>query len=236
MKRELYKKLDIPKQKIDECIKQTAENTNMSISDVINVLAMSDLQDNTIYFYDTQKEYGEFSNFWDTTMHKKKYKSPLKLYIGGKTWSSSEEYYQAIKFKDQGKIGEEYIEILRAATTDAKKYALANQKPVGRYINKWFVDAKKDRRKIVDIITEYKEKGLRIRSDWEDIKDCVMRRAVFGKFNQNSHLRDLLLKTGKCRIVEDSPRDSYWGIGKDGTGKNMLGQILQRTREKLTEK
>lgn len=27
-------------------------------------------------------------------------------------------------------------------------------------------------------------------------------------------------------LVEDSPRDSYWGIGANRNGKNMLGKIL----------
>jgi predicted NAD-dependent protein-ADP-ribosyltransferase YbiA (DUF1768 family) len=33
--------------------------------------------------------------------------------------------------------------------------------------------------------------------------------------------------------VENSPIDYYWGCGKDGSGKNKLGQILMEVREIL---
>ena len=34
-------------------------------------------------------------------------------------------------------------------------------------------------------------------------------------------------------IVEHTENDGYWGDGGDGSGKNMLGQILMRVREEL---
>lgn len=46
---------------------------------------------------------------------------------------------------------------------------------------------------------------------------------------QNSHLKQFLLSTGDDTIVENVP-DSYWGIGKDGNGSNVAGQILQYLR------
>ena len=38
----------------------------------------------------------------------------------------------------------------------------------------------------------------------------------------NTRNRDTLLATGNARIVEHTERDSYWGDGGDGSGKNML--------------
>lgn len=72
-----------------------------------------------------------------------------------------------------------------------------------------------------------------IRLDWEQVKDEVMRQAVLRKFETHADIRDTLLATGDAPIVENAPGDTYWGCGKDGTGKNMLGVILMETRAKL---
>ncbi|MGC1396759.1 MAG: NADAR domain-containing protein [Coleofasciculaceae cyanobacterium] len=36
-------------------------------------------------------------------------------------------------------------------------------------------------------------------------------------------------------MVENAPSDYYWGCGKDGSGKNMLGQILEEVRDILRD-
>lgn len=33
--------------------------------------------------------------------------------------------------------------------------------------------------------------------------------------------------------MENAPRDSYWGCGADGSGKNVLGKILMEVRATL---
>ena len=60
-----------------------------------------------------------------------------------------------------------------------------------------------------------------------------MRKAVLQKFLENRILTDKLLGTGNKYIVEKTKNDYYWGIGEDGSGKNMLGKILMEIREKL---
>ncbi|GCE08624.1 NADAR family protein [Dictyobacter aurantiacus] len=75
-----------------------------------------------------------------------------------------------------------------------------------------------------------------LRSDWESVKDDIMRRAVLHKFEAHAELRDLLLSTGNEEIVENAPGDYYWGIGRDGSGRNMLGQILMEVRSILRER
>jgi ribA/ribD-fused uncharacterized protein len=72
-----------------------------------------------------------------------------------------------------------------------------------------------------------------LRSDWESVKDDVMRKAVRAKFTQHAELRAQLLGTGDAKIVEHTENDSYWGDGGDGSGKNMLGLILMEVRERL---
>jgi ribA/ribD-fused uncharacterized protein len=74
-----------------------------------------------------------------------------------------------------------------------------------------------------------------LRKDWESVKDDVMRKAVLCKFQQHAPLREMLLETGDEDIVENSPIDFYWGCGKDGSGKNMLGKILMEVREQLRQ-
>lgn len=77
-----------------------------------------------------------------------------------------------------------------------------------------------------------------IRKDWDEIKLDVMRKALYGKFSQHAHLKKLLLDTGDAIIIENSPTDSFWGVG--GFGKeaikgqnNWLGFLLVELRDKL---
>lgn len=72
-----------------------------------------------------------------------------------------------------------------------------------------------------------------LRADWESVKDDIMRAAVLAKFTQHSQLQALLLSTQDAVLVEHTVNDSYWGDGGDGSGRNMLGQILMETRKML---
>ena len=72
-----------------------------------------------------------------------------------------------------------------------------------------------------------------IRDDWNDIKLDIMMSALRYKFSQNEELKRYLLNTRDKILVEDSPYDSFWGRGRDGTGLNHLGQCLMRLRDEL---
>ncbi|BDI34031.1 hypothetical protein CCAX7_60820 [Capsulimonas corticalis] len=72
-----------------------------------------------------------------------------------------------------------------------------------------------------------------LRPDWEDVKDDIMYACVLKKFETHPELRERLLSTGDEEIIENAPGDFYWGCGKDGTGKNMLGKILMDIRTAL---
>lgn len=78
-----------------------------------------------------------------------------------------------------------------------------------------------------------RDRNRPLRADWEAVKDDVMRTAVLAKFQAHADIRAILLATGDAEIVENAPHDYYWGIGADGTGRNMLGQILMETRTLL---
>ncbi len=72
-----------------------------------------------------------------------------------------------------------------------------------------------------------------LRSDWEEVKDDIMREALMCKFSTHADIREILLSTGDEEIVENSPIDYYWGCGSNGSGKNMLGKILMEVREMI---
>jgi ribA/ribD-fused uncharacterized protein len=72
-----------------------------------------------------------------------------------------------------------------------------------------------------------------MRPDWDAVKDEVMYRAVRRKFELHPSLRELLLATGDEDILETAPTDYYWGVGREGTGQNRLGKIIERIRAEL---
>lgn len=128
----------------------------------------------------------------------------------GRKWPTSEHYFQAMKFNSAAalNINNEYIitiqEYIRKQSTPSKA-------------------AKEGRRR-----------DLPLRNNWESIKNDIMYQALWYKFTQHIDLRNLLCETKDSILIEDSPIDYYWGCGKEGTGKNMLGKLLMLLREELT--
>ena len=86
-----------------------------------------------------------------------------------------------------------------------------------------------------DAANKGRERTRPLRPDWEQVKDDIMRKAVLRKFETHAEIREILLATGDEEIVENAPGDYYWGCGKDGNGKNMLGKILVEVRELLRD-
>lgn len=69
--------------------------------------------------------------------------------------------------------------------------------------------------------------------NWEDIKLGIMEEIIHAKCEQNPYVRQKLLETLDVEIIEDSPKDSFWGWGADRKGRNELGKIWMRLREEL---
>jgi len=88
----------------------------------------------------------------------------------------------------------------------------------------------------MDVAIKGRDRSLPLRKDWDKVKDNIMRKAVFEKFSQNEDIRHILLSTIDEELIECTTSDYYWGCGKNGTGKNMLGIILMEVRELLKEK
>jgi ribA/ribD-fused uncharacterized protein len=60
-----------------------------------------------------------------------------------------------------------------------------------------------------------------------------MLKGLRAKFSQNNNLSALLINTKNIKLEENSSWDSYWGIGKNGNGKNRMGYLLSTVRSEL---
>ncbi len=80
-----------------------------------------------------------------------------------------------------------------------------------------------------------RERSRPLRSDWEEVKDEVMRTAIKAKVKQHDSIKNILTSTGNCILIEHTKNDSYWADGGDGSGKNMLGIILMEVRNSLED-
>ncbi|MDD5145378.1 MAG: NADAR family protein [Candidatus Pacebacteria bacterium] len=70
-------------------------------------------------------------------------------------------------------------------------------------------------------------------SDWADKKIAIMEDIVRHKLKQNPYVMHKLLQTGKRKIIEDSPKDDFWGWGKKRNGRNELGKIWMKLRGEI---
>jgi len=75
-----------------------------------------------------------------------------------------------------------------------------------------------------------------INPDWSRTKFDRMRNVLRAKFTQHEDLKELLLSTGKARLVEvgrtDNQVNRTWGE-VNGKGLNMLGVLLMEVREEI---
>ena len=74
-----------------------------------------------------------------------------------------------------------------------------------------------------------------VRADWDAIKERVMRAATRAKFQQNPVALAALQKTNMRTLVYQNKGDSFWGTGRDGQGRNRLGEILMEVRRELRD-
>lgn len=148
-----------------------------------------------------------FSNF---------YIAPFQL--DGKNWETTEHYYQAMKTLD-----EDEREDIRLG------YLLGTSRAIK--INLLKGNIKRD-----SSPGYAKKQGgnvMKLREDWEEVKEDVMRKALRAKFEIHAGLREKLLSTGDATLIEASPGDYYWGEGQAKIGKNRLGVLLMELREAL---
>ncbi len=69
--------------------------------------------------------------------------------------------------------------------------------------------------------------------NWEDIKIDIMEDICRHKLQQHEYVQRKLLQTKDVPLVEDSPKDPFWGWGIDKNGRNELGKVWMRLRDKF---
>lgn len=75
-------------------------------------------------------------------------------------------------------------------------------------------------------------RAIKLRPDWEEVKDEVMEQVLRAKFSV-SEMAQQLLDTGDALLIEGNPYgDTYWGVC-NGIGQNRLGQLLMKIRTEL---
>ncbi|MBU2539781.1 NADAR family protein [Patescibacteria group bacterium] len=68
---------------------------------------------------------------------------------------------------------------------------------------------------------------------WHDEKVKIMEQILKAKAKQHEDVREALKRTGSRQIIENSPVDSFWGIGPDKRGQNVVGEIWMKIRDGL---
>ena len=75
-------------------------------------------------------------------------------------------------------------------------------------------------------------RSLRLRPDWEKIKEDVMLDLLRQKYRVEP-FRSLLLRTGSAELIEGNRHgNTYWGVC-EGVGKNRLGYLTMQVRSEL---
>lgn len=70
-----------------------------------------------------------------------------------------------------------------------------------------------------------------VSSEFHAIKIKIMEEILRAKADQHEKVRKLLKESGTKTIVENSPIDSFWGVGPDGNGENALGKLWMKIRD-----
>lgn len=80
----------------------------------------------------------------------------------------------------------------------------------------------------------FRKYNIKLRPEWDEIKQDVMIGLLRQKF-KNEPLRRMLLATGERELIEGNTwHDTYWGVNSfTGEGENHLGKLLMRVRAEL---
>lgn len=170
------------------------------------------LSRDVVYFYSVDGIEGFLSNFYTVDFTDS----------NGRSWKSSEHYYQAHKFDDQ-----ELFDLVASQTTCRDCYRTAWE-----HKDKW-VDFWEKPYETTAVLSVPLAVSAAASVPFPLLyKDAIMYSALQYKF-EVPELRAKLLETGQATLVEHAMRDYHFGIGSDGSGKNMLGLLLMNIRDSL---
>lgn len=159
------------------------------------------------FFRESDQQTGYLSNFY-----------PSPIHLDGKTWPSVEHFYQAQKVLP---AHPQFAEKIRLATTPYAAKLLGG-------LNRQALRFPLHKKTLGPLLEQAENDGVTLRTDWEKVKERVMEEALQAKFQQHPELRKRLLAADPLTLREESPYDSYWGTGRDGSGLNRLGTLLGR--------
>ena len=75
---------------------------------------------------------------------------------------------------------------------------------------------------------------VKLRADWEDVKEDIMYSLLRNKFSDPT-LQEKLIGTGdEPLIYVNTWRDTFWGVYK-GSGSNRYGMLLMKVRDELRQ-
>lgn len=158
---------------------------------------------NSIFFYDKQKPYYEFTNFY----------SLKNLMIDKLSWPTTEHYFQAQKFTDSA--AQEFIRTQCCTPRDAfdcsrrKNKAFEEQVAQGNFLNTQRTDWHTCK---IELMEKSVYEKFKQNPDLWSILDST---------------------GDKVLVEDAGENDEEWGNGKDGRGKNLLGITLSRVRTQL---
>ena len=78
-----------------------------------------------------------------------------------------------------------------------------------------------------------RDRSIIRKENFKEIKNQVMFDGILEKFRQNRDIAYKLIETRNKKIAEATIDEYYWGIGKDKSGKNVIGDILVKVRERI---
>ena len=113
---------------------------------------------------------------------------------------------------------------------DCSEKAYQYGKPKDKNVADWLTDAPKPH---LCALAAHALFAFDIVENWNNIKVDRMREVLKEKFRQHTDLKEKLLATGDAILIEESKSDAFWGTGKKGNGKNMLGKLLIAVREEI---
>lgn len=177
-----------------------------------------------IKFFSTESEFYELSNFYEL---QEKMITPI-FRLPCKT---SEHYYHALKyeFKDAPSENEKMVRLIVNCKTPYMAKIVANayrSNTPQRY--EW-------QRNLVSKAQSIDATVINGLDEDYKVKLKLMKQTLKTKFKVDEHCREVLLSTGNKKLEEDSPYDSFWGIGRNGNGKNYLGRLLMKLRDKIRQ-
>ena len=69
-----------------------------------------------------------------------------------------------------------------------------------------------------------------VHPDWDEYKLKTMESLIRAKIELHPYVQKKLLETGDAILIENSPKDAFWGLGPDWKGLNHLGLIWMKLR------